>query len=792
MNRITLLICCLSSFYSAFPQGEVESTVYPEDLQLYPRSANNTADVLIDCMVTSANQDSMVFELYRNDVLIEYVAQPLVYDGEQAQVSQTFSLEADLALYDLKTRLYAGGVEQWVRKAEDIVAGDTYVVSGQSDGPNDWQNASLIEINREPARASFYPYSSVENAMSNLPSDEPFIKCLNGLWKFHFTDSSSTGVPGFEALDFDESHWGDIPVPSNWELHGHGYPVYTNALYPFTKNPPYILAEENGVGSYIKYFDITSDWIGGEVFIYLGSVKSGYYLWVNGEKVGYNQGSKLPAEFDITPYLLEGRNKLAIEVLRYTDGSYLEDQDFWRLSGIQRDVMLYKRPKQHIRDFFSRATLDEAYSSGIFSLQVELANVHENLQLAYKLLNQEGQVILGERQEVTRTSNEVVEFFGTVPDVAKWSAETPHLYTLLLTLTDEEGSFEEATSIQVGFRSTEIKGGQLLVNGKPILIKGVNRHEHHPEHGHVVNRADMISDIRVMKEHNINAVRTSHYPNDPLWYALCDQYGIYVFDEANVESHGVGYVEVNTLANKPIWEHAHVERIMNMVERDKNHPSVIVWSMGNEAGTGVNMLAAYHAIHARDGKRPVMYERADKQTSLKENQTDIVSDMYRLIDSIEEQWVGTDSLRPFIWAEYSHAMGNSTGNFQEYWDLIHAHRQIQGGFIWDFKDQGLEQVDECGVSYVTYGGHYEPKGVHHDENFCLNGIVDADMTLHPGIHEVKKVYQNIHMNLWRMSCDTKFDWWILWEVFGALLSHFWRATDTLVKPFGTCFFFIDL
>lgn len=613
---------------------------------------------------------------------------------------------------------------------------------------NDWENPEMFQQNREEAHASFYPYSSIEKALLNDPSKEEYIKSLNGKWKFLYTSTVANRNDEFYKLGFDDSNWDEIPVPGNWEMYGYGYPIYSNIEYPFIKNPPFIDESQNAIGSYITYFQLPENWKDKEIYLQLGSVKSGYYLWVNGNKIGYNQGSKLPAEFNITSYLISGKNKIALQVFQYTDGSYLEDQDFWRLSGIQRDVNLFAKSKTHINDIFAKASLDENYQKGVFNLEVEVKNTTQKKVnksvLKYQILDAKENEILSNQTVFDIKGNiQKILFSGEISNVKKWSAEQPNLYTLVLILDNKKGKTQEATSLKIGFRTSEIKGGQLLVNGKPIFIKGVNRHEHDPYYGHVVNEQTMLADIRTMKKFNINAVRTSHYPNDPLWYKLCDQYGIYIYDEANVESHGMGYEPTNTLANKQEWQAAHVERISNMVERDKNHPSIIVWSMGNEAGSGPAFLAAYNKIKNIDSSRPVHYERAERLTDVKERHTDIIGNMYARIESIKENWIGKDNERPFIWCEYSHAMGNSNGNFKEYWDLVYAYPQIQGGFIWDWKDQGIAKYDTNGNRYWAYGGHFEPKGVHNDGNFCLNGVVDADLTPHPGLYEVKKVYQNI-------------------------------------------------
>lgn len=613
---------------------------------------------------------------------------------------------------------------------------------------NDWENPELFAKNKENARATFYTFSSIEKALSNDLQTADYIKSLNGMWKFKHVNQASKRPLDFFETSTDQSSWEDIPVPGNWELYGYGFANYTNATYPFKKDQPRIEDKYSPVGSYVSYFEIPNHWEDREIFIELGAVKSGYYIWLNGQKVGYAQDSKLPSEFNITPYLTAGKNKLAVQVFQFTDGSYLEDQDFWRLSGIQRDVNLYARPKTYIRDLFARPTLDENYDKGVFSLEVEIANndrkTAKGYKVTYQLIDENGKEISEMSASVSpikRNTNTTISFDAKTLNIKHWSAESPKLYKLAISLI-KDNKVIEATAINVGFRTSEIKGGQLLVNGQAILLKGVNRHEHDEYHGHVMSVEGMIKDIKTMKEHNINAVRTCHYPNDPKWYELCDIYGLYLYDEANIESHGYGYKPEHTLANKPEWKAAHVSRVMNMIERDKNHASIIVWSMGNEAGTGPNFLAAYQAAHKKDGSRPVHYERAEKLTDVKERHTDIQGDMYRRISSIKDHWIGTDPERPFIWCEYAHAMGNSNGNFQEYWDLVEQERQVQGGFIWDWMDQGLADTKN-GKKFWAYGGHYEPKDQVHSNNFCLNGVVNPDRSAHPSLMEVKKVYSNI-------------------------------------------------
>ena len=614
---------------------------------------------------------------------------------------------------------------------------------------NDWENPRVFKINREDARATFFSFDSEQQAITGDLNANANIKTLNGKWKFNYVGRASQRPTDFYKTDYDVSSWDDIDVPSNWELSGYGYPHYLNVEYPFKRNQPYIADEYSPVGSYVTFFNLPASWKDKEVFIEFGSVKSGYYLWINGNKVGYSQDSKLPSEFNITKYLVEGENRLAVQVFQFTDGSYLEDQDFWRISGIQRDVRLYARNKLHVADFFAKTSLSDNYQNGVLDLNVLIKNYNsKNVSkhnLAYKIEDAFGNVIVSESAVVSvkKNASETVNFKHVISDVKQWSAEIPNLYRLTIVLSDQNNRALEYISTKIGFRSVEIKGGQLLVNGQPILLKGVNRHEHDMHYGHVVDEKMMRKDLELMKQHNFNAVRTSHYPNDPVWYKLCDEYGIYVYDEANVESHGYGYAREHTLANKPEWEAAHIERIMNMAKRDKNHPSIIVWSMGNEAGTGPTMLNAYKMLKEFDDSRVVSYERAEMETDVKERHTDIVGLMYWSVKSLKKHWLGTDPDRPFIWAEYSHAMGNSNGHFQDYWDFVESERQVQGGFIWDWVDQGLAKYDEHGKLYWTYGGHYEPEGINHDGNFCLNGVINADRTVHPAIYEIKKVYQNI-------------------------------------------------
>lgn len=528
-------------------------------------------------------------------------------------------------------------------------------------------------------------------------------------------------------------------------MKGYGIPYYLTRQYPFKKNPPYIQDEYNPVGLYRKTFTLPTEWNDRHIFIHFDGVQSAFYLWINGEKVGYSQGSRTPAEFNITPYIEQGENTITVEVYRWSDGSYLEDQDMWRLSGIYRNVYLFSTPHIHIRDFEATPTLDKEYQDGRLQITTELQNYSDNqsppLHIELSLLD----ATLAPVAEKTKSptdpipphTNTSLTANLTVQQPKKWSAEQPYLYTLLLQLKDETNTILEFESCKVGFRTVEIQGGQLLVNGQPILVKGVNRHEHDPITGHYVTPESMEQDIKLMKRANINAVRTSHYPNDPHWYTLCDEYGIYVIDEANIESEGMGYAPEKTLANNPEWEKAHLDRIKRMVERDKNHPSIITWSMGNEAGDGINFKIASEWLHERDPTRPVHYERAERRSH-----TDIVCPMYPSITWLID-YATHERTRPLIMCEYAHSMGNSTGNLKEYWDTIRKYKHLQGGFIWDWVDQGLLARTQDGEEYYGYGGDFGDTP--HDKNFCINGILFPDRTPQPAYWEVKKVYQNIRM-----------------------------------------------
>lgn len=613
--------------------------------------------------------------------------------------------------------------------------------------PRDWENQEMTGLNNEKPHATFISYKDEASALADIKEKSPNYSCLDGVWKFHFSKTPMERPYWFFKDDYDIRDWDNIQVPSNWQLLGYDDPpIYSNIPYPFPPDPPKIPHEMNTVGSYKRTFKIPAGWSGKEIFLHFGAVSSFFYVWVNEQFVGFGKDSKTPVEFNITPYVKKGKNTLAVEVYRWSDGSYLEDQDFWRLSGIQRSVFLHARPKTFINDFFAVAGLDSLYKTGLLDLEVMIAqkNPCSGSFVVEASLFDDGQKIYQQAGKVTTENGAAfIKFLKDFPDVKKWSAETPNLYSLVISLKDQNGNCLESVSANIGFRTVEIKNSRLLVNGVPVYLKGVNLHEHHDIKGHVIDEETILKDIRTMKSHNINAVRTSHYPHQELWYRMCDKYGLYLIDEANVESHGIGYDKDVTLADKPEWYAAHIDRITRMVERDKNHPSVIIWSLGNEAGDGHNFLNAYKWIKKRDRTRPVQYERAEHSTNAPERHTDIWCPMYARIEYLENYAKDEKNDRPLIMCEYAHAMGNSVGNLQDYWDVIEKYPILQGGFIWDWVDQGLLKTNEAGEQYWAYGGDFGPEGITSDGNFCINGLVWPDRKPHPSLFEVKKVYQYI-------------------------------------------------
>ncbi len=608
----------------------------------------------------------------------------------------------------------------------------------------DWENPLVFQINREAHRATFLPYAEEKSAVANSYQESPYYLTLNGNWKFNWVAKPEDRPVDFYKESFDANNWKEIKVPSNWEIQGYGIPIYANIIYPHGMHAPYIPHNDNPVGSYRRTFQLPDSWDGRRIYLHFASGTSAMYVWVNGQKVGYSEVTKSPAEFDITKYIHNGENMLAVEVYRWSDGSYLEDQDFWRLSGIDNDVYLYSTAQLRIADFFAHPELDPSFKNGSLSLNVKLRNYlakNQNNQLVeVKLLDRSNKMTLSMSKKLNIPANDFGDIVLSKKVVSPelWTAETPNLYTLILTLKDEKGNLIETTSCKIGFRKVEIRDGQLLVNGQHILIKGTNVHEIDPFEGQHVNVELIKKDIMLMKQNNLNAIRMSHYPHCIDWYKLCDEYGLYVVDEANIESHGSGYGKENP-AFQQEWFEAHKDREHNLVERDKNHPCVIIWSMGNECSDGTVFREIYQWMKQRDPSRPIQFEVTGQG-----NNTDIVCPMYPLIDYMKD-YASKPQTRPFIMCEYAHAMGNSSGNFQEYWDIIESSKHMQGGFIWDWVDQGLAKKEDDGKIFWAYGGDFPGnENYHNDENFCCNGLVSPDRIPHPGLSEVKKAYQYIH------------------------------------------------
>ena len=589
-----------------------------------------------------------------------------------------------------------------------------------------WQDPNVNQVNREVRRADFFAFESEELAKQGDKMKSSRYLSMEGMWKFNFVKNHQDAPKDFFGLKYDDSQWVDFPVPGLFEINGYGDRIYKNIGYAwgttFKSNPPYIGEINNYTGSYRRTFDLPADWKGQEVFFHVGSATSNLSVWVNGKFVGYSEDSKVAAEFNITKYLKPGKNLIAMQVMRWCDGSYLEDQDFWRFTGIAREVYLFARPKAHIEDLTMTQDWVVDSKRGILKFDVKTTG---KAQATAKVIFDDDQISsdFGPNHEIY------------LNDVKSWTAETPHLYTVLVTLKQGDKVLEVIRQ-RVGFRHIEITGGQLLLNGQPILIKGADRHEMDPDGGYIVSVERMIQDIKIMKQLNINAVRTCHYPDDPRWYDLCDEYGIYLTAEANAESHGMGY-GAGTLAKRPDFELMHMERNQANVISFKNHPSIIVWSLGNEAGYGPNFEKAYDWIKAYDNTRPVQYEQAGHW-----GKTDIFCPMYMGYEDCEK-YSKTDNPRPLIQCEYAHAMGNSMGGFKEYWDIIRKNGKYQGGYIWDFVDQGLRDKSRItGKEIFTFGGDYGRYPAS-DHNFNCNGIIAPDRRLNPHAHEVRYYYQNI-------------------------------------------------
>ena len=613
-----------------------------------------------------------------------------------------------------------------------------------SDVANDWENPRVTGRNKRPGHVPLLPYPNVATALEGDSALAPSFANLSGEWRFHLAPNPRSTPDEFQAVGFGDSAWDRVSVPGNWQLQGHDRPIYTNVQYPIPIDDlPKVPADDNPTGCYRSWFKVPEAWAGHRVFLCFEGVSSAFYLWVNGREVGYSQGSRLPAEFDITPYVASGgENLLAAKVIRWSDGVYLEDQDFWHLSGIFREVHLRAVPSVHICDYRVQTPSDSRYQDATLGLTVSVRNEGNNdisgMRVEASLFDAEQTPVFEsppyQTFELGRGQSLDVAIPHPVSSPVKWSDEQPYLYTLVLALKDEEGRTLQAESTRVGFRQVEVTDGQICVNGMPIVIRGVNRHEHDPDRGHAVTVESMVQDIRLMKQHNINAVRTAHYPNDPQWYDLCDRYGIYVFDEANIESHGVN----DQLTKDPEWDHAFLERTVRMVERDKNHACVICWSLGNESGYGPNHDLIADWVHENDPTRPVHYHPAKDAPIV-----DVLGPMYPTVDTIIQMATDPGDTRPIVMCEYAHSMGNSTGNLKEYWDAIASHNRLQGGFIWDWVDQGIRQTTDEGVEWFAYGGDFgdEPN----DANFCINGLVSPDRAPHPGLLEYKKILEPVHV-----------------------------------------------
>jgi len=615
----------------------------------------------------------------------------------------------------------------------------------------EWEQPDIFGVNKQSARATFQGYETAAEALRDDPARSRYIQSLDGIWKFAFSPSPEARPVDFYRDDFDVSGWKTIAVPGMLQALGHGQPYFISAGYAFPQNQPFIPHDINEVGSYRRDFTVPAHWAGRRTILQIGAAGAAYYIWVNGAKVGYSEDSKLPSEFDVTAQLKPGRNTIAIELYRFADGSYLEDQDFWRLSGIERSIFLYAAPATRIRDFEVHAGLDAGHRDGQFSLTAQIAGEDRAARLRVTLREGRRVVLVRDQAVDVRGGQAEAVLAGTVPAVRAWSAETPNLYTLLIELMDADGRVIEATSRRIGFRTVEMADGEVRVNGRRIMIRGVNRHEHDPKTFRILSDATMRRDFELMKRANVNAIRASHYPNDPRFYALADEFGFYVMDEANIESHGYmalgntsGDREKTQLGYRPEWRAAHLDRVQRMVERDKNHPSIIFWSLGNEAGIGPSFEAAGQWLKARDPGRlrsflgwgTLAFRHAPN------DYVDIYAPMYDSIAKMVDYAESPDYAQPMIQCEYAHAMGNSLGNLEDYWRVIRAHRKLQGGFVWDWVDQTMLRQDAQGRDYWAQGFDYgaNPKG---DDSTVGDGVIQADRTPDPEYFELAKVYAPI-------------------------------------------------
>lgn len=620
---------------------------------------------------------------------------------------------------------------------------------------NDWENPEMIGKNKLPAHNTSISFPNETEALKVDIKSSSRYQNLNGKWKFSWADVPEKAPEDFYKTDYQDGSWDKINVPGNWELQGYGTAIYTNVRYPFPVNPPFVPKDDNPVGCYRTEFEIQKEWADKQITLHFGGVTSAFYVWVNGEEVGYSQGSRLPSEFDVTPYLKNGKNSLAVKVYRWSDGSYLEDQDHWRLSGIHRDVYLTASPKFQIYDFFVKTKFDHHYSTAELQVHAKVKGFGidnpKDWFIEGQLYDEQGKSVLNELMSVDakrlirrpwpqRDKVPFADLKATVTKPKLWSAEFPNLYTLVLNLKDDAGKVVESRSCKVGFREVKIKDGELFVNGKSVLLYGVNRHDHSQTGGKVISDQEMLNDILLLKQFNFNAVRTSHYPNNPKWMELCDEYGIYLIDEANIETHGVG----GWLSNDQQWHNAFVDRGVRMVERDKNHPSVIFWSLGNESGYGPNHSAMSGWIKDYDDTRYIHYEGAlSMYGELDPPGVDMISRMYAPVDQMVKWANHPVDNRPVVWCEYAHAMGNSLGSFVKFWDAIRENKRMIGAFIWDWTDQGILQTDANGKKYWAYGGDFGDKI--NSGNFCINGVIASDQTAKPVTWEVKKIHQPVVM-----------------------------------------------
>ncbi|WP_249313255.1 glycoside hydrolase family 2 TIM barrel-domain containing protein [Lederbergia citrea] len=618
----------------------------------------------------------------------------------------------------------------------------------------DYESLSVLQRNRVQDRAYFMSYRNEQDAITYERERSHGFMLLNGLWKFHYAETPELAPESFEQEDFDVSEWDDLKVPSSWQMHGYGRPHYTNVQYPFPVDPPHI-PSENPTGSYRREFYVAKELLQEQMYLRFEGVDSAFHVWINGKFVGYSTGSRVPAEFDVTPFLREGKNTISVRVYQWSATTYIEDQDMWWLSGIFRDVYLVAKPKVHVFDFFVKTTFDASYTDAnldveaVIQSHVEKAGSHK---VDVQLFDGNFQEVATASQDVNSENQIAIQIPVAAPN--KWTAETPYLYHLLITLKNENDEVMEVIPAKVGFRQVELKDGLIQVNGVPIMFKGVNRHDHHPDLGRAVPIEWMIKDIKLMKEHNINAVRTAHYPNDPRFYDLCNEYGLYVIDEADLECHGFVFTDnMHQLSQDPEWKEAYVDRMRRMVERDKNHPSIIIWSLGNESGFGENHIEMAQWAKQKDPTRLVHYEGETRDILTKSNNNpqvlheaaDMFSTMYSSVELMDQLGSRTDLQQPHILCEFAHAMGNGPGGFKEYFETFYKHKRLQGGFVWEWLDHGIRQFTPDGEEYFAYGGDFgEP---FHDSNFVMDGMVMADRTPSPALIEYKKVIEPVKVEV---------------------------------------------